>query len=173
MKPKLKAFINYDETPETRAVLLYEVIASSHKVVKGDRAVLETGRKLRPDLIASLVSKGAVIINKKTVVACGKDKVFNIPLTKSRTFSDHGVKKIRVTIYGETLIELMEKISAVKKNMAEYNIIPNICIWGQVGKLNTRETEEAINTYMPEFDKEVEKKRMKMELSTMRGDYKV
>lgn len=164
----LKAYITVPYTPETSAVLLKEREKETF-IVNIDGDIFNSKYAIPKNLLEDLVeNKKATITPTKVIVREGKDKVFNIPLTRSRTFTWKKEKFIRIRILADNITTLMEHVSDVKLNLAKYNIEPKVCVWTQNGTLNRKKRVAEMPKRKVEFDQEEMKEQMLMELEANR-----
>lgn len=167
---RMKGYITYPMNTEIRALLLNDHIVNGVKI-KLNGKLFESRRTIPSEILKDLEAQGAIIEHIEKIAYNGKANVFNIYGTKSQTVSLNGDKYIRVRVIGDTLEELMTKISEVKKKMEIYGIQPKICVWDRVGKLKARPVVQAVAEppkITVNFDPEDIKRRRDLELQTAR-----
>ena len=164
---KPKAYFTYMDDAKTRGLLLAENPRKG-VIIKTNDTMFVYDSPLPKSLSEDLIEfKSAKIYPRYSVEYIGKDKVFGIAGTKSRTLSIDGVKHIRVRIVADTTDELYKKISVLKQNMSAYGIKEKMCVWDRLGRI-TVDYEKPKKKIKPAFDCEYLKKQRELELQTVR-----
>jgi hypothetical protein len=174
-KEKLKAYITYPETDEIKSILLTERMKKTQKLVLSSGKVYHSRHNLPKEILDDMIKKGkAEVIQTQKVVYEGKSKLFNVPYSQSRTLFISGDKYIQVRILSNTVEDLIEGVSLIKKNMLKYGVREKVCVWSQIGHLGKKipdflaELNESVQTVMPDFDQAELEKRKGLEQVTAR-----
>ena len=161
-----KGYLTCEDNEISRGKLLRDTVRTCYTIKVNEKTYFSRFRLNKTIYEHLKTNLNAVISPVEVIEEKGKEYIFDIPGTRSRTLTIDGVKKIRVRVVADNVGSLVTKMGQIKEVMRACGEYEKECMWEKEGNLELDINK--IEKYTPEFDMAGMKKQKMLELQTFR-----